>query len=191
MSEPQLMELVIYPDPFLNKSARAVTPEELREGKADGHNLAELVERMKSTMYANEGVGLAAPQVRVGLKLFVADPSKDKSGFMAIFNPELDNLAGSILEEEGCLSIPGVRAKVKRFKTLTCKGLDLQGNPISFDATELLARVCQHENDHLEGILFISRIGMTARFSARRKLDELEEDYRVAQAAAKRKIIKN
>src|SRR5258708_36820711 len=171
MSEPQLMELVVYPDPFLNKTARSVTLEELREGKADGHNLAELVERMKATMYANEGVGLAAPQVRVGLRLFVADSSKDKTGFIAIFNPELDNLTGSVLEEEGCLSIPGVRAKVKRSKTLTCKGLDLQGNSISFDATELMARVCQHENDHLDGVLFISRIGMTARFSARRVLD--------------------
>src|SRR5579862_8151642 len=135
------MDIVLYPDPFLIKAARALTAEELREGKADGWNLAELVERMKATMYANEGVGLAAPQVRVGLRLFVADPSKDKTGFFAIFNPVQENLKGSELDEEGCLSIPGVRAKVKRNKALTCTGLDLQGQPISFDCRDLLARV--------------------------------------------------
>ena len=190
MNEPQVMELVIYPDPFLTHPARAVTPDELRAGKAGEWNLAELVERMKATMYANEGVGLAAPQVRVGLRLFVADVSKDKTGFIAMFNPVLEDLAGSALEEEGCLSIPGVRAKVKRAKSLICKGFDLQGQPISFDSRDLLARACQHETDHLDGLLFISRIGMTARYSARKKLDELEEDYKAAQAYLKKKASK-
>jgi peptide deformylase len=187
MAEPQLMDIVLYPDPFLNKAARAVTAEELKAGVADGWNLADLVERMKATMYANEGVGLAAPQVRVGLRLFVADPAKDKTGFFAIFNPKFSELKGSIVDEEGCLSIPGVRAKVKRSKALVCSGLDLKGEPISFDASELLARVCQHENDHLDGVLFISKIGMTARYSTRKKLEELEEDYKAMLAAAKRK----
>ncbi|HLX64160.1 MAG TPA: peptide deformylase [Planctomycetota bacterium] len=189
MSEPQLMDIVLYPDPFLIKAARALTAEELREGKADGWNLAELVERMKATMYANEGVGLAAVQVRVGLRLFVADPSKDKTGFFAIFNPVLDNMTGSMLEEEGCLSIPGVRAKVKRAKSITVSGLDLSGKPVQIDATELLSRVCQHENDHLDGVLFISRIGMTAKFTARRRLEELEEDYKAEQGKKKSKRV--
>ncbi len=190
MSEPQVMDLVTYPDPFLNLPTRPVTAEELSAGTAGEWNLAELVERMKTTMYASEGVGLAAPQVRVGLRLFVSDPSKEKTGFFAIFNPVLDNMVGSDLDEEGCLSIPGVRAKVKRYKSLRCSGLDLKGQPISFDCRDLLARICQHENDHLDGILFTSKIGMTARYSAAKRLGELEEEYREAQAALKKKAKK-
>lgn len=187
MSEPQVMELVTYPDPFLVQPARTVTLEELKAGKAGEWNLADLVERMKTTMYASEGVGLAAPQVRVGLRLFLADPSKDKTGFFAIFNPVLENLTGSDLDEEGCLSIPGVRAKVKRNKSLSISGLDPHGQPIAFDCRDLLARICQHENDHLDGVLFISKIGMTARYSARKRHDELEAEYQETHAALKKK----
>jgi len=175
-----LLELVIYPDPFLTKKARAVTAEELRAGVADGWDLSVLVERMKATMYANEGVGLAAPQVRVGLRLFVADPiqAEDRSGFFEIFNPVLEEPKGSMNEEEGCLSIPGVRAKVKRAKALKVSGLNLKGEPVSFDAVDLLSRVVQHETDHLDGILFITKMGMTARLTNRRKLEELEQKYK-------------
>ncbi len=187
MNEPQPMELVLYPDPFLVQAARPVTLEELRAGKAGEWNLAELVERMKVTMYLSEGVGLAGPQVRVGLRVFVCDPSKDKTGFFVIFNPVLTNPSGSVLDEEGCLSIPGVRAKVKRAKSLTCSGLDLSGQAVSYEFKDLPARICQHETDHLDGMLFISRIGMTARFSARKKLDQLEADYAALQAALARK----
>jgi len=187
MNEPQPMNLVLYPDPFLNQVARPVTLAELREGKAGGWNLVELIERMKVTMHLSEGVGLAAPQVRVGLRLFICDPSKDKTGFFAIFNPVLENLAGSVLDEEGCLSIPGVRGKVKRAKSLTCSGLDLNGQPLSFEFHDLPARICQHETDHLDGMLFISRLGMTARFSASKKLDELEADYAALQASLAKK----
>ncbi|MEI6231966.1 MAG: peptide deformylase [Planctomycetota bacterium] len=190
MNEPQAMELVLYPDPFLNQVMRPVTEAELKAGQAGEWNLPELVERMKVTMYANEGVGLAAPQVRVGLRLFVIDVSKDKTGFREIFNPVLENLAGSDLDEEGCLSIPEVRGKVKRAKALTCTGVDLHGQPVSFDCRDLLARACQHETDHLDGILFIAKLGMTARYSARKRLDDLEADYRDKQAAAKKKAKK-
>lgn len=182
-SSSAIMDLVLYPDPFLNQLAREVSDEQFRAGKAGGWNLKELVERMKATMYASEGVGLAAPQVRVGLRLFVADASQeeDGSGFFAIFNPVLDEMKGSLTEEEGCLSIPDVRAKVKRFKLLRCSGFNVKGEPVEFEAGDLLARVCQHENDHLDGILFISKISMTARFSNRKKLEELEADYRTAK----------
>lgn len=178
-----LMELVLYPDPFLNQPAREVSAAEFRAGSAGGWNLNELVERMKATMYSSEGVGLAAPQVRVGLRLFIADATQedDGSGFFAIFNPVLDEMKGSLTEEEGCLSIPDVRAKVKRFKLLRCSGFNVKGEPVEFEAGDLLARICQHENDHLDGILFISKISMTARFSNRKKLEELEADYRIAK----------
>src|SRR3978361_1159040 len=141
MSEPQVMDLVLYPDPFLLKPARPVTAEELRAGKADEWNLGDLIERMKATMYANEGVGLAAPQVRVGLRMFVADAGEeeDRRGFFAIFNPQVGELKGSLTEEEGCLSIPDVRGKVKRHKLLRCSGFDVHGKPVEFEAGDLLA----------------------------------------------------
>jgi peptide deformylase len=128
-------------------------------------------------MYANEGVGLAGPQVCVGLRVFVADDSKDESGFFAVFNPHLDELDGSLHDEEGCLSIPEVRAKVKRARSLVLRGQDVNGHAIEKHADDLLARVCQHETDHLDGVLFISRIGMTAKYHARKKLDALEAAY--------------
>ena len=181
------LEIVLYPDPFLGKVARAIKPEELKSGKAGGWDLADLIERMKVTMYAAEGIGLAAPQVGVGLRIFTVDISKDKSGFMALINPVLSNLDGSLIEEEGCLSIPGIRAKVKRFSGLHVSALDLKGEKIEFDATELLARVCQHEHDHLNGILFINKLGMASRAMLRRALGELEEDYELAQAKLKKK----
>ena len=181
------LEIVLYPDPFLLKPCRAITSGELNSGKAAGWDLAELVERMKATMYAAEGIGLAAPQVGVGLRVFLVDISKDRSGCMALLNPVLSNLDGALVEEEGCLSIPRVRAKVKRFASLHVSAVSVKGEPIEFDATDLLARVCQHENDHLNGILFINKLGMASRVMLRRALNELEEDYELAQAKKKRK----
>src|SRR5580698_1823242 len=115
------LEIVLYPDPFLAKRAREIKPNELADGTADGWNLAELIERMKVTMYAAEGIGLAAPQVRVGLRIFVVDISKERNDFRVFLNPKLSDLHGSAVDEEGCLSIPHVRAKVKRAGTLTIK----------------------------------------------------------------------
>lgn len=181
------LEIVLYPDPFLGKVARPVKPEELQAGKAGGWDLTDLIERMKVTMYAAEGIGLAAPQVGVGLRIFLVDISKDKSGFMALINPVLSNLDGALVEEEGCLSIPGIRAKVKRFAALHLSAVDVKGAKIEFDASDLLARVCQHENDHLNGILFINKLGMASRAMLRRALGELEEDYELAQAKLKKK----
>jgi len=185
MPNVEPLEIVLYPDPFLTQPCRAITPEEIKAGSADGWNLAELVERMKATMFASEGIGLAAPQVGVGLRLFMADITKDHSGFFVVLNPTLSEIHGSVQEEEGCLSIPRVRAKVKRPAGVKVSGVDLKGQPFSFEATELLARVCQHEYDHLDGVLFINKLGMAARLLVRRQLVELEEDYRILQARKK------
>src|SRR6185295_6071711 len=172
-----LLPIVLYPDPILNKKAREVTLEELRAGKADNLDLNELVMRMVATMYDAEGIGLAAPQVGVGLRLFVADVSPERNTPFSVFNPVLKDPNGSIEEEEGCLSIPKVRAKVKRAESLILSGLDPQGQPLNLPVEGLPARVCQHETDHLDGVLFIQRIGTAARFMLRQKLRELEEDY--------------
>jgi peptide deformylase len=181
----QPLEIIVYPDPFLTKPCRAITAEEFKSGVADGWNLEELVARMKATMYASNGIGLAAPQVGVGLRVFVADPSKEHTAFFAILNPKIAETHGSSVEEEGCLSVPEVRAKVKRPAAITITGMDAKGQPLSFGADELLARVCQHEYDHLDGILFINKLGMTGKLLVRRQLVDLEEDYRLTQGRKK------
>ena len=186
MSTVERLPIVVYPDPFLTRMCRAITPEEFKAGAAGDWKLEELVERMKETMYVEEGIGLAAPQVGVGLRIFTLDTSKDRSGFLAVFNPELSGQHGSALEEEGCLSIPGVRAKVKRFTHLKLSGQNVKGEPFAIENDELIARVCQHEFDHLNGVLFINRVGMAGKLRIRRKLMELEEDYALSQARAGR-----
>src|SRR5438309_1513764 len=105
MPAAEPLPIVLYPDPFLNKNCRAVTEAELKSGKADGWDLAELVERMKATMYEAEGIGLAAPQVGVGLRIFLADVSKERNDCKVLINPKLSEPQGSAIEEEGCLSI--------------------------------------------------------------------------------------
>ncbi len=180
------LEIVLYPDPFLTKRAREIKADEIAAGVADGWKLDELVERMKATMYAAEGIGLAAPQVRVGLRIFVVDSSKERNDFRVFINPKLSAMHGAVVDEEGCLSIPGIRAKVKRAETLTIKAVDLKGQPVEYNATELFARVCQHEYDHLDGKLFINHLGTAGRFMLRRALVELEEDYELQQAKKKR-----
>lgn len=190
-NEPQPLEIVLYPDPFLTRKCRSITDEEIKSGKvvlgekehAAGvqaeWSLQNLAERMTVTMYAAKGIGLAAPQIGVGLRLFIADISSDKSGAFAILNPKLSDLRGTIVEEEGCLSIPDVRAKVKRYLELKITGVNLKGEPVSADLSELAARVAQHENDHLDGVLFINKLGMTAKLMIRKPLMDLEEDYKL------------
>ncbi|MCW8133643.1 MAG: peptide deformylase [Planctomycetota bacterium] len=180
------MRIVLYPDPVLTKKARAITPDELKAGQADGIDLRELAARMIATMYEADGIGLAAPQVGVSLRFWVADPSPEHTAPLAIVNPVLSNQSGTLDMEEGCLSIPEVRGKVKRFQKLTVTGLDLDGNPVTLEAEDLAARVAQHETDHLDGILFITKIGTAARFMARSKLRVLEDEYEVMQRRRKK-----
>jgi peptide deformylase len=186
MSTVLPLPIVLYPDPFLNKVARPVTLEELKAGKAGEWDLKELIERMRVTMYDERGIGLAGPQVGVGLRVFVYDISKDETGFAEVFNPVFSEMEGSEADEEGCLSIPEVRAKVKRYTKLKMTGLNLKGETISIDATDLLARVFQHETDHLDGVLFINKLSMTSKLLIRKALRELEDDYEMQQIKKKR-----
>jgi len=122
-------------------------------------DIAVLIDDMIETMYAAPGVGLAAPQVGVPLRLFVVDISvgRDPKALMTVINPEVVELDGMQLEEEGCLSIPGFNATVVRPSRLVVKGLDRQGAEQRIEGTALLARALQHEIDHLDGTLFIDR----------------------------------
>jgi peptide deformylase len=141
-----------YGDSVLHEKARtvdAITPD-----------IDRLVEDMIETMYAAPGVGLAAPQLGVPLRLFVVDVSigRDPAGLLVVINPEFVERDGMQLEEEGCLSVPGFNATVVRPMRAVVKGLDRHGNPQQHEGTGLLARAFQHEMDHLDGTLFVDRL---------------------------------
>jgi peptide deformylase len=123
-------------------------------------DIEALVRDMVETMYAAPGVGLAAPQVGVPLRIFVVDVTvgRDPRGLITIVNPEFVAREGMQLEEEGCLSLPGFNATVARPEKVVVKGLDLQGRERTYEGEGLLARAFQHEMDHLDGKVFVDRL---------------------------------
>jgi peptide deformylase len=144
------------------------------------------VREMFDLMYASRGIGLAANQVALPYRLFVlnltADPEQ-KDQERVFVNPEIVKRHSSTEDEEGCLSFPGLYAKVRRAKKIKVKAFDLQGNPIELEADDLLARAIQHETDHVFGRLFIDLLGPLGRHSVAGKLREFETKYRQAQAS--------
>lgn len=120
----------------------------------------DLIDDMIQTMYAAPGVGLAATQVGVSLRIFVADISvgRNPDDLVVFINPEWVSREGMQLEDEGCLSVPGFNATVARPATASLRGLDREGRPQHIDASGLLARCFQHEMDHLEGTVFVDRL---------------------------------
>jgi peptide deformylase len=141
-------------------AVEAVTPE-----------IQALIDDMIQTMYAAPGIGLAAPQVGVGVKIFVCDISvgRNAADLLTFINPVFVEREGMQLEEEGCLSIPGFNATVARPSRAILKGLDREGNEQTVEGTGLLARCFQHEMDHLEGTLFVDRLrGLQKDFIVRK-----------------------
>jgi peptide deformylase len=134
-----------------------------------------LIADMIETMYAAPGVGLAATQVGVPLRIFVVDVSvgRDPNGLHVFVNPEFVERDGVQLEEEGCLSVPGFNATVMRPMRAVVKGLDRQGEPLQVEGTGLLARAFQHEMDHLDGTLFVDRLRGIKRDLIVRKIQKL------------------
>jgi peptide deformylase len=127
------------------------------------NSLDRLIQDMVETMHAAPGVGLAANQVGVSLQLAVIDLSNreddgDRHPLLVIINPEILSLAGSVVEEEGCLSIPDYAEKVKRAATVRVRAQDRTGKPFEIEAEGLLAKALQHEIDHLNGLLFVDRL---------------------------------
>jgi peptide deformylase len=141
-----------YGDSTLHETAQPV-------GAVTG-DVERLVDDMIETMYAAPGVGLAATQVGVALRIFVVDISvgRDPSGLIVMINPEFVTRDGTQLEEEGCLSVPGFNATVVRPTRAVVKGLDRTGAAHQIEGTGLLARAFQHEMDHLDGMLFVDRL---------------------------------
>lgn len=134
-----------------------------------------LINDMVETMYAAPGVGLAAPQIGVPLRVFVVDLSigRDAKGLIVMINPVYREREGMQLEEEGCLSIPGFNATVVRPSRVVLEGLDRDGQPQRLEGTELLARAFQHEMDHLDGTLFVDRLRRIKREMIVRRIRKL------------------
>jgi peptide deformylase len=143
--------------PVLRQQARAIEPRELKTVA-----LQKLIDDMLDTMYEYSGIGLAAPQVHEGLRLFVASLDEDGKGdadAIAIINPEITPVGSDIVEGwEGCLSIPEIRGRVPRAQHIKLTALGRDGKRLGIDARDFPARVIQHETDHLDGILFFDRM---------------------------------
>ncbi len=159
-----VLEIRQYPDPVLKggcKPVKEITPE-----------ILTLIEDMVHTMYDAPGVGLAAPQVGVPLRLTVIDASTEehKMPLLVLINPEIVEYEGEVEEEEGCLSVQGHYAAVKRYAKVRVRALDKDGKPFEVDGEGLLARALQHELDHLDGMLFIDRLSPLKRDLIKRKL---------------------
>lgn len=143
----------------------------------DTPELRELVDGMFETMYANKGVGLAAPQVNVSQRVTVIDTSngEDPTAKLVFINPEITRLEGTQVGEEGCLSIPGFREDVKRAMKATIRARNVKGEEFEITGEELLARAMQHEIDHLNGILFLQHLSALKRDLIRRKIRKLQK----------------
>ena len=167
-----ILNILKYPDPFLKTRAGRVPSVDA--------SIKALIRDMSETMYLAKGIGLAATQVSVAKRIIVLDVPPDgdmenleKSrgkNLIALVNPEITASTGSQEYDEGCLSLPGITAYVKRAVEVTVKGLDREGNPMELNATGLLAVALQHEIDHLDGVLFIDRLSSLKRGIIKRRL---------------------
>ena len=161
--------IVKFPDPILQQPAAPVTVFDAE--------LRKLVDDMFTSMYDAQGIGLAAPQIGVSKRLTVIDLSFQKrpQDKIVLINPEVVEINGKQVEEEGCLSLPEIRDRVVRAAEVKVRAQDADGKPIEVEGTELLARAIQHEIDHLDGILFIFRLSRLKRDLQLRKIRKLQK----------------
>ena len=166
----KLYSIVKYGDPVLEKP----TP----VNKKFDAELAQLAEDMFATMYAAQGVGLAAPQIGKSLRLAVVDVSagKNAEAKIVLVNPEIIHAEGEVREEEGCLSVPGFRGYVIRPQFVTVRAQDLKGETFEIRGENLLARAFCHEIDHLNGTLFLQHLSMLKRDLIKRKIKKLRKE---------------
>ena len=159
----------------------------LREPSKEVHKVSkkiqDLVQDLLDTMYAKNGVGMAAPQIGVNYRVFVVDVSKNDEPLnpLVFINPKIIKKSGAIIAQEGCISFPEAYTDVKRYKNIMVKALDVHGRPFVMEAKDgsLLSRAIQHEFDHLEGILFVDRcadVEQTEQELAKHNLPKIEQD---------------
>lgn len=174
-----LLEILTFPDPRLAVKSTNVE-------KVDDR-IRKLIDDMFETMYQSDGVGLAAPQVGEPIRLIVVDCAPRPEGEdpdaplgprepHAIVNPEIVTKSGTILWEEGCLSVPGYTDEIERAENVTVRGLDRDGQPMTLEASGLLAVCLQHEIDHLDGVLFVDRLSRLKQTMVKKKLRKRAEE---------------
>ena len=163
----KIHEVVKWPNPVLSKPGEKVTVFDAK--------LKKLTEEMFDSMYAAQGIGLAAPQIAISKRITVIDVSfkKNPTDRIVLINPEIVSREGKQLEEEGCLSLPEIREKVSRAAKVKVKAQDVTGEWFEVEGEELLARAFQHEIDHLDGVLFIDRLSRLKRDLVIRKMKKL------------------
>jgi peptide deformylase len=155
-----------YPAAVLGEKAQPVE-------KIDD-NIRRLVDKMTDIMIENRGVGLAAPQAGVGLRLFIISLDGTKEKVRAYINPTVTPSGEVVSVDEGCLSVPGIYTGIRRYKKCTVTATDLDGNEFTDEADALYARALQHEYDHIEGMTIVNRMGSAAKIVHRRQLKKLQ-----------------
>ncbi|MFC1676827.1 peptide deformylase [Planctomycetota bacterium] len=141
-------------------------------------DIRRLVEKMTDLMLEHKGVGLAGPQAGVDLRIFIISLDATRENVKVYINPTVTTSGQTDLMEEGCLSVPGIYTKVKRFSQCTVTATDLDGNEFTEEAEGLYARALQHENDHINGKTIVNRMSSVARIAHRRQIKRLEENER-------------
>jgi len=166
----RIYPIVKYGDPVLERPGSAL--------KRFDAELEELAEDMFASMYAAQGVGLAAPQIGKSIRLAVVDVSSGKNpeAKIVLVNPEIIHAEGEVREEEGCLSIPGFRGYVIRPQFVTVRAQNVKGESFEIRGENLLARAFCHEIDHLNGVLFLQHLSMLKRDLIKRKIKKLRKD---------------
>lgn len=162
-----ILKILTHPHPKLKKKS---TPVEKIDKEVE-----KLLDDMAETMYDAPGVGLAAPQVGINLRVIVIDISarqEDSPGLIELINPEIISSEGVQIEVEGCLSIPGFSSEVKRKAKVKVRGLDRKGKVVEYEETGLLARAFQHEIDHIDGVLYIDRLSRLKRELLKKKIEK-------------------
>ncbi len=165
-----ILNIKIYGEEVLREKARPV--------KEINKKIIDLVRDMADTMYKAPGAGLAANQVGVLKRIIVIDVTGGENGgknLIALINPEIVEKDGLMEGDEGCLSLPGITASVKRFAKVTICGLNVKGKPVKITASDLLSKALQHEIDHLNGVLFVDHLSFTQKIFIQNKLKELEK----------------
>ena len=166
-------QIRVMGDPVLRQEAKSID-------NIDGR-IVQMVDDMVPAMYQAEGIGLAAPQVGIQKRLFVYDIGE---GPQTLVNPEIVDSDGEWTFEEGCLSVPGLSFEIIRPKEVHLVGRDLNGNEVSIEADELLARLFQHELDHLDGVLLLDHLERDKRKAALRRWREIQSSSGVRQASS-------
>ncbi len=165
----ETLKVIRYPDPRLMEIC---TPVDTVDEK-----VRALVEKMADLMFESNGVGLAAPQVGITVRLFIGSPTFEREDLHVYINPKIIEMEGADVCEEGCLSFPGIFSKIKRYAKVTIEATGLDGLVFTQTCQGLHARLCQHESDHLEGKLLVDRMGTVSKMGHRKALQTLVDEF--------------